>query len=376
VSALGESAPSSGPPTTGTIPTGWRSRFDLRPGLFRLRDSGAAIVQIVVAATGAYTFAQLVLGHALPLVAATVTVSSLGLVRDARPRRVIETVAGMLVGILIAEVIVLVAGGGWWQLALALGVTLIVARFLSPQPAFAIAAAIQALIALTVGVGAPPFLRLIDGVVGGIAALIVTALVPRSGRRSELRDAAELFAAVENTVSTLAQALRRGDRTRAERGLEKARALQARVDAWRISLESGIAIARISPFLHRERSELARHERVRQSMDLATRNLRVVARRTVYLVDDGKPRQVAADLLGELGRSARLVADALDDISLEPAARSAIMAIAARLDPAAVLPGAGLGDQNLIAALRPLAVDLLTATGMPSSEARAVVPRI
>ncbi|MFG6475056.1 aromatic acid exporter family protein [Microbacterium sp. P06] len=370
------SASSEPAPTTGVVTTGWRSRFSLRPGLFRVRDSGAAIIQIVVAATGAYTFASMVLGHSLPLVAATVTVSSLGLVRDARPRRVIETVAGMLVGILIAEVIVLVAGGGWWQLAVALGATLIVARFLSPQPGFAIAAAIQALIALTVGVGAPPFLRLIDGIVGGIAALLVTALVPRSGRRSELRDAAALFIAVESTVGTLAQALRRGDRMRAERGLEKARALQVPVDQWRTSLESGIAIARISPFLHRERSELARHERVRQSMDLATRNLRVVARRTLYLVDDGQPRQVAADLLGELGRGARLVADSLDDISLEPAARSVIVGIAARLDPAAMLPDAGLGDQNLLAALRPLAVDLLTATGMPHDEARKIVPRI
>ena len=38
--------------------------------------------------------------------------------------------------------------------------------------------------------------------------------------------------------------------------------------------------------------------------------------------------------------------------------------MAARLDPAQLLPDASLGDQNLIAALRPLAVDLLTATGM------------
>lgn len=363
-------------PTTGVVTTGWRSRLDLRPRLFRVRDSGAAIIQIVLAATGAYTFAHLVLGHALPLVAATVTVSSLGLVRDARPRRVIETVAGMLVGILIAEVIVLVAGGGWWQIALALGTTLIVARFLSAQPAFAIAAAIQALIALTVGVGAPPFLRLLDGIVGGIAALLVTALVPRSGRRSELRDAAALFSGVDGAISTLVQALRRGDRLRADRGLEKARALQAAVDQWRTSLESGLAIARISPFLHRERSELARHERVRQSMDLATRNLRVVARRISYLVDDGAPREIAADLLAELGRAARLVADSLDDISVEPAARAVIVGIAARLDPAAMLPGAGLGDHNLIAALRPLAVDLLTATGMPPGDARAIIPRI
>ena len=116
-------------------------------------------------------------------------------------------------------------------------------------------------------------------------------------------------------MSTMAQALRRGDRMRAERGLEKARALQPLVDGWSTSLDSGIAIARISPFLHRHRSELQRHERIRQYTDLATRNLRVIGRRVVYLCDDGVARPVAADTLADLARAAQLVAQSLTDIS-------------------------------------------------------------
>jgi hypothetical protein len=75
-------------------------------------------------------------------------------------------------------------------------------------------------------------------------------------------------------------------------------------------------------------------------------------------------------------RGATLVADSLDDISLQPAAREAVAAVASRLDPARILPGGTQGELNLITALRPLAVDLLTATGMPSAEARAVLPRV
>ena len=134
--------------------------------------------------------------------------------------------------------------------------------------------------------------------------------------------------------------------------------------------------ARISPFLHRHRSELQRHERIRQYTDLATRNLRVIGRRVVYLCDDGVARPVAADTLADLARAAQLVAQSLTDISIEPIAREAVRSVAGRLDPAQLLPDASLGDQNLIAALRPLAVDLLTATGMTSAEARACVPRI
>ena len=362
-------------PTTTAITTGWRRRFDPRRGLRRVQGSSIAILQIVVATTAAYAFAHYVLGHQAPLLAATVCVSSLGLVRDARPRRVLETVLGMLVGIIVAELLLLAAGPGWWQIALALGITLIVARFLSAQASFAIAAAIQALIVMVIPANAP-FLRLVDGIIGGIAALLVTALIPRTLQRDEVRSGTAVYRAMDSAMSTLAQALRRGDRLRAERGLEKARALQSLVDGWSTSLDSGLAIARISPFLRKHRSELQRHERIRQYTDLATRNLRVIGRRVVYLCDDGLARPVAADTLADLARAAQLVAQSLTDISLEPVAREAVRSVAARLDPAVMLPDATLGEQNLIAALRPLAVDLLTATGMSGAEARACIPRI
>ncbi|GAA1943503.1 FUSC family protein [Microbacterium aquimaris] len=363
------------PPLTEAIPVGWRAQLDPRPRLRRLRESANAILQIVVAATVAYSFAHEVLGHPAPLIAATVTVSSLGLVRDARPRRVLQTVLGMLVGILVAELIAMVAGSGWWQLSLALALTMTVARLLSSHAGFTIAAAIQAIIVIVVPAEAP-FLRLIDGVVGGVAALAVTALIPRNPHKAERRDAAALFAATGKTMDTLVQALRRGDRLRAERGLQRARALQRHVDRWSDSLDSGLSIARISPFLRRARSELQRHEGVKQAMDLATRNLRVVARRAVYQTDDRRPRVVVAEVLAEIARVVALVEDSLDDIALEPAAREAGKAVAARLDPRAILPDGDLGEHNLIVAMRPLVTDLLAATGMTPDDARACLPRL
>lgn len=347
----------------------------MQAGAARVRESGPAIAQIVGAATAAFAFAHLVLGHAAPLLAATVTISSLGLVRDARPRRVLETVIGMVLGILIAEAIVLVAGIGWWQLAVTLAASLVVARFLSAQPGFAIAAAIQSAIVMVIPASVP-FLRLIDGVVGGVAALLVTALVPRSPLRDVTRDGHAVIDAFDAAVGTLVQALRRGDRARAERGLQKARALQPLVERWHGSLESGAAIARISPFLRRQRSEIERQQRVRTHLDFAVRNLRVIARRVVYLCDDGQTRPVVADLLTELAAGTRLVGDALDDIAYEPPAREAVRAVASRLDPAALAAGRSSVDQNLVGALRPLAVDLMTAAGTPAADARAALPRV
>lgn len=362
-------------PVTEAIPTGWRAHADPRRALRRVRDSANAIVQIVVAATAAWAFAYFVLHQTAPLLAATVTLSSLGLARDARPRQIVETILGLLLGILVAETLYLVAGSGWWQIAVALALSLALGRFLSPQPGFAVAAGLQALIVMIIP-STMPFIRLVDGVVGGVAALVVTALIPHNPLRTELRDAKSLFAAFDSAAAALTQALHRGDRLRAERGLEKSRGVTALIDDWRTSLESGIAIARISPFLRRQRAELARHDRIRRSMDLAVRNLRVIARRVVYLCDDGKRRAVHADLLAEITRAAAVIADSLDDISLEPAARDALLAVARRLDPVAILPDGSLGEHNFVSALRPLVVDLLTATGMEPSEARRAVPRI
>lgn len=364
-------------PATGAVAIDRRGRVRARVRLAwrRVAESVPAIAQIVVAATGAFAFSHFVLGHPSPLLTTTVTISSLGLVRDVRPRRLVETLAGMLVGVAVAEVLRLALGTGWWQLAIALALTLVVGRLLSPQPGFAIAAAIQSGIVMVIP-GNAPFERLTDAFVGALAALAVTALIPRNAVRAEMRTGRALFDALEDTLMTLVQALRRGDRMRGQRGLEKARAMQPVVDAWRDALDSGIAIARIAPFLRSQRFELQRHERMRQSTDFAVRNLRVVARRVAYLTDDETPHPVVADVVAEIARAAALVGVAVEDLTAEPAAREAVRAVALRLDPAAILPDGSQSEQNVLAALRPLAVDLLTATGMPPVDARATLPRI
>ena len=118
--------------TVGVVVAGPRWRSTVGRRVNRVRESLPAIAQIVVAATAAYAFAHFVLGHSVPLLAATVTVSSLGLVRDARPWRVAETVMGMLVGILVAALVNLgshtLAGAQQWRLTIGLALVFSVAR--------------------------------------------------------------------------------------------------------------------------------------------------------------------------------------------------------------------------------------------------------
>lgn len=363
-------------PLTQVVPARWHSGYRPRAGLVRLRDSWVAITQIVAATTAAFVLAHVLFGHETPLLAATVTISSLGLLRDARPSKVLQTVAGMLTGIAIAEVLLLALGPGWWQLAIALAVTLTVGRFLSPSPQFPISAAVQTAIAFMLPLGQYPGERLLDGAIGGALALIVTSLLPRNPMRAVARDAREVFDGFDRALARVVQGLRRGDRLRAERGLARARELQQPVQVWASSLESGQAISRMSPFLRGRRQELARLQAMQQAMDLATRNLRVVARRVHYAVDDGEPRPELADVLASVQRAAALVSTAVDDPDRDGEARAALREIAATLDPAALLPRARLGDQNVVASLRPMVVDLLVAAGEPRDAAARALPRV
>lgn len=351
--------------------------FDLRAPGQRVIESLVPALQIVIAASAAYAFARYGLDHPVPLIAVTVTISTLGFARDARPIRVLETAIGIVIGIALSEALLLTVGQGVWQLALVLLVTLVVARALSPSNAFAVAAGVQAILVMLLP--APPggpFVRSIDGIVGGIVALLVTALVPRDSRRFTRRDARALFASLTDALGSLVVALDKADQPAAEHALERLRSTQPIIDNWAASVDSGVAIARISPFLYRRRPDLQAQARVLRGMDLATRNLRVIARRIDFLVRDDVPRPVIGSIMASLTTSVELLGQSLDDPLLADTVRVGLVAVAERLRPDTVVKGAPVTDSVVILMMRPLLVDLLMAADFPAEKARALLPEV
>ncbi|TPX04992.1 FUSC family protein, partial [Schumannella luteola] len=84
-----------------------RRQVDLRMAGRRVWESLPAILQILTAVAAAYAIAHWGLGHAVPLLAITVTINSLGFTRDARPVRVAESVVGILLGIALGDALAL-----------------------------------------------------------------------------------------------------------------------------------------------------------------------------------------------------------------------------------------------------------------------------
>ncbi|MEN9957124.1 MAG: hypothetical protein RIR46_732 [Actinomycetota bacterium] len=343
----------------------------------RAIESLAPILQIVLGATAGYSIAFYGLGHALPLLAVTVTITALGFSRDARPRRVLETAVGMITGIALSEGMLQVFGHGVWQLALTLLVCLLSARFISGSATFALTVGLQAmLVQILPEPDGGVFVRSIDGIVGGVTALVITAVIPRDPRGLARLDANKLFDIFLEAVDSLKLATRDVDIQVADETLRKVRRTQPLVDNWRMSLDSAISIARISPFLRKYRDELRGQVRLMRGMDLATRNLRVVVRRIDFLLRDRQPRPYLADLFEQIGDATRVLARSVQEPEVLDDAQEMLVEIIHQLDP----KKHGIADQireaSVLLLLRPLLVDLLCASGMSEEDARAELPTV
>ena len=351
--------------------------WDFRTAVQRVIESLPSILQIVVAATAAFSFAYFVLGHKNPIFAVTVTIASLGFTRDARLRRVTQTAVGMVVGIALSEVMLLLVGPGVWQMSIVLLVALVSARFLSGTAAFALTVGSQAMLVYimpTPDGGA--FIRSLDGVIGGLTALVFTAFVPRDPMGSASKDAGKLFSVFLNAVDALETAVRTADVKVADAALVRVRGSQPLVDNWRMSLDSAISVARISPFMRKHREDLSDQVRLMRGMDLATRNLRVVVRRVDFLIHDGKPRSYLADLFAKISAATAVLSKGLEGPDALVEARGMLLDVIHQLDPKKFGIADQLREASVLLLLRPLLIDLLCASGMSEQDARAELPEV
>ena len=352
-----------------------KRRLDLKIVTRRAVGSIPAALQIVLGVVLSYSFAHFVLGHATPFIAVTVVISTLGFARDARPRKVVESTLGILIGIVLSELLRLVVGAGVWQLAVVLLVTILVARALSPNPAFALAAATQsALVIILPSPAGGPFTRSIDGLVAGVVALLLTALIPRDTRRIAIRDARALASTISQSMTSLLEGLTESNVPAAFLAFERLRQTQVLVDNWTTSLDSAFAVARIAPLLRRQLPDLRRQRALLEGFDLAARHLRVISRRVYFLLKEGGGRAELVELFSEVASVLDLMGEAIEDPSKLADAANTLRALASRLDPDTFMPHAPVTESVFVLLCRPLVVDLLVATGYSIDDARALLP--
>jgi uncharacterized membrane protein YgaE (UPF0421/DUF939 family) len=355
-----------------------RSRTSARVRADRLKLAARSIAQVTLAALGAWVVATEVVGHARPFFAPVAAIITLGLTLGQRGRRAVEVVIGVTLGIAVGDLLVLALGTGAWQLAVVVALSFTVALLLGPGQMFAQQAAVSAALVATLQppTGGITFARALDALVGGTIALIVNALVLPADPARIVRQAArpvllELAAVLED----IARALTTRDPEAAQAALDRGRGIDELQRDFEEALAVGRETARLAPPRWRRLGIVETYAAAAAQIDLAVRNVRVLARaaRRAVDLDDNVPEGVHA-ALADLAAAVR----ALDDVLCDPDATRAgsVREPALRAAARATLVLEQTGNMSvsvIVGQIRSTAVDILRGSGMTYREAADAV---
>ncbi|BBG05398.1 MULTISPECIES: FUSC family protein [Pseudonocardia] len=357
-----------------------RLRARGRLGARRVRASWLPILQCAVAAGLALWVAGDLFGHVRPFFAPIAAVISLGVSLNSRLRRAAELVVGVSLGVLVGDLIIAEIGSGVWQLMLVVALAITLATFFDGGNLIVAQAGASAVLVTTL---LPPgdsggIDRCVDALIGGLAGILVAAVIPVNPIRFVRRAARRVLDDLVTVLTDIASALREHDRASAARALRRARDTQDGIDELRAAVGGAGEVAAVSPLHRPRRRMLRRYRELADRADYAHRNARVLARRTLTAIEDDErvpPELVDAitELAGAVGALIRELGQDGDRERARPAFLDAVghsPVLSDRQLTAGPPDGtAAVSVPVLVAQIRSIAVDLLQATGMSRTEA-------
>jgi uncharacterized membrane protein YgaE (UPF0421/DUF939 family) len=351
-------------------------RGSARARLERLAGAWAPILQTGAAAAAAWAAATLGFGHAQPFFAPISAVISLGVARGQPRRRAVELVAGVAVGIAVADVISRLIGTGVLQIGLVVALALAAALLLGAGTILVNQAAVSAILVMTLPgavQGAVPE-RFVDALIGGAVGLLVgQVLFPRNPIVQVARAAGKVLEDVAAGLERTAAGLAAGDVGRAEQALLGLRSLDDRLTAFYDAVAVARETAWLSPPHRRARGQLRVYADAAAQVDLALRNSRVLARAAIGAVRRGGAGDPAlVEAIRTLARAVRQLGG--DLAQPEPSGETRRLALAAAASATGVLERhRDLPTSMLVGQVRATATDLLRSVGVERDAAREAV---
>lgn len=372
------SAPRSGLERLASLgaATGQRmvQQVSLRGRVRRVQDRWWFIVQCAVASAAAWWIAADVFDQPSPFFAPVATIICLGMSYGHRLRRTVEVLVGVAVGVGVGDAFVSVAGVGTWQIAVTVGLALVLAVLLSGAQLVITQAGVQAVIVTTLIPDAEAGVsRWVDALIGGAVALVLATIAPTSPLLRPREEAAEVVREIAALLDEVVESALARDLERAGATLERARRSEPALDALRHASEEALAVTRLTPG-RRGHAEVVRDvAAMTEPLDHAIRNLRVLARRVLAATRNREriPDPYLALVAGLAGATATL-ADHLGDRRPVADVRQALLEVARA--SSGMEPSPLLSAQVVLAQTRSIVVDLLEVTGLSFDEAVALVP--
>lgn len=347
----------------------------------RIYKRRLSVLQGAVAAGSSFWVAQNIFGHELPFFAPIAAVIILGLTGGERIKRAVELTLGCAVGVGLGDLLIAGVGSGFWQIALAVGVSLIVASFLSKAPLVSNQVAIGSILIATI---MPPgssdgFDRMLDAAIGGTVAIIVIAVIPTSPLRAGRAEVSNVLGIVNSVLDDVAKAVREGDTEALDEALSAVRGSQQDINTMLAAAKTAHESSTVSPLLWSERRRVRSLQRMLTPVDNTIRNVRVLARRALVLTEDGDEISGAQlEMIDELADIALALSDLYErhtevsEATEIPELVNRLRALGARSDMA-VAQGRVLSAQVILAQTRSIIVDMLQVCGMSRESAVAVL---
>ena len=353
-----------------------RSRVSWGTRVERLRLAWRSVLQASLSSALAWLIATELLGHPRPFFAPVAAIITLGITVGQRPQRAAEVAIGVALGIAVADLLVLEIGTGTAQLALVVGLATAAAIFLGSGQTLATQAAVSAALVATLQ---PPtdgfsFERFLDALVGGGVALVINAVVlPARPLDLMRRASAPLLAELAAVLEEIAVAVERRDRELAVASLQHARSIDELAARFEEAVDVSRETTRYAPPRRRSRGVVESYADAAARIDLAVRNVRVLARGTIraFSLDENVPPEIAG-ALRDLAAAVRALPEALEDGGAVEGVRDPARRAAA--EATLVLERTGNMSVSLIVGqIRSTAADLLAATGMSPDQASGIV---
>jgi uncharacterized membrane protein YgaE (UPF0421/DUF939 family) len=351
-----------------------RGRTSLNARVDRLRSKSWQIGQCALAAGAAWFLANKGMGHAAPYFAPIVALISLGTSYGQRLRRVAEVTVGVAVGVFLGDLYTHLLGRGAWQIAVMIGLAMVIALLLDASPLLVNQVAIQSLVVVMVLPNPDAaFLRWTDALVGGAVALVAASVVPGAPLRRPREQAAVVVRRISALLRASADSIEDGDVDRALRTLSDARSTDALVAELRAAADEGLSVVASSPFRWRHRGGLRRLTDLVEPLDFALRSTRVLARRVAVANYRGEPiPDEYAAFLRDVAMVADRMAEELKADRMASVERDALVALAER--SSALSRTSALSAEVVLAQSRSLLADLLAVTGLDALAATDLIP--
>ncbi len=348
-------------------------RIEVR--LQRLRATAPYLAQAALATALAWLVATELVGHRSPFFAPISALLVLGLSAGQRGRRAVETAVGVALGIFIGDVLVNLIGGGTWQLIVIVPLAMTTAVLLGGSAAVVTQTGVSAV--LVVVLEQPEgfsFTRSVDVLVGAASALLFSFVVLPIDPLRLVRTAAQpILGEMAGTLEDVAHALETRQREDAVGALRRARAADPLAHSFEEALAAGRETAVASLPRRGALTTLETYGQAGAQLDLAVRNVRVIARGTLRALEvgDSVPPQTS-DAVRELAQATRSFGAWLNATETPDTTRD--HAVSAAKQAGQVLDStANLSISVIVGAVRSAAVDLIRATGLERDEALRLV---